>query len=70
MFCDCPKSKLAIFLAYSALFATALSAQDYRGRIQGTVWEAAKAVIPGATVTLTNTTEPSFLVWLFLVLTR
>jgi Carboxypeptidase regulatory-like domain len=55
MFCDCPKSKLAIFLAYSALFATALSAQDYRGRIQGTVWEAAKAVIPGATVTLTNT---------------
>jgi hypothetical protein len=55
MFRDYSKSKFPAWLACFALFVTSLCAQDYRGRIQGTVWEAAKAVIPGATVTLTNT---------------
>src|SRR5512141_1387987 len=42
-----------IFLAY-CLFVAPLSAQEARGTIQGTVTDAQKAVMPGATVTLTN----------------
>ena len=41
-------------LAMLALFAAALSAQDYRGRIQGTIRETSDAAIAGATVTLHN----------------
>ena len=41
-------------LSTLALFATVLSAQEYRGRIQGTVTDAAGGVVPGANVTLTN----------------
>jgi hypothetical protein len=36
------------------LFATSLLAQDFRGRIQGSVVDSSKAAITGATVTLTN----------------
>jgi Carboxypeptidase regulatory-like domain len=41
-------------LALFTLFAAVLSAQDYRGRIQGTVRDSSDAVIAGATVTLHN----------------
>src|SRR5258708_25030424 len=41
-------------LAVLALLSGALFAQEYRGRIQGTVTDATQAVIPGATVNLLN----------------
>jgi hypothetical protein len=37
-----------------ALLAQFTFAQDYRGRIQGTVMDTSRAAVPGATVTLTN----------------
>ena len=43
-------SVIALMLA-----AGAASAQDYRARVQGTVADASAAVLPGVTVTLTNT---------------
>lgn len=43
------------FMAILAVtLASALLGQDYRGRIQGTVTDAAQAAVPGATVILTN----------------
>jgi hypothetical protein len=47
------KTRLLLFLT-AALFAFHLNAQEYRGRIQGTVTDTSKAAIPGTTVTLTN----------------
>lgn len=41
-------------LALAALAGIQLRAQDYRGRIQGTVVEATQAVVPNASLTLTN----------------
>jgi hypothetical protein len=38
-----------------ALLATPAFAQDYRGKVQGTVVDATRAVVVGATITLTNT---------------
>ena len=38
----------------AALFAAGASAQDYRGRIQGTVTDIGKSSIPGATVNILN----------------
>ncbi len=38
-----------------AVIAFSLQAQEYRGRIQGSVTDSTQAVIAGATVTLTNT---------------
>ncbi|MFN0106734.1 MAG: carboxypeptidase regulatory-like domain-containing protein [Bryobacteraceae bacterium] len=40
--------------ALSATLAAALYAQEYRGRVQGTVIDTTQAAIPGATVTLAN----------------
>ncbi len=47
-------SKLTRIGIVIVLAATGILAQDYRGRMQGTVVEATKSVIAGATVTLTN----------------
>lgn len=46
----------SIFVACAlfALFSSTSRAQDYRGRIQGTVTDATQAVVPGAQVTLLN----------------
>ena len=41
-------------LTVFTLLAAVLFAQDYRGRIQGSVRDSSEAVIPGATVTLLN----------------
>src|SRR5262249_15487317 len=41
-------------LSLFALLAALLSAQDYRGRIQGVVRDSSSAVVAGATVTLHN----------------
>ncbi len=41
--------------ALVALFTCVSQAQDYRGRIQGTVTDASSAVVPGANVVLLNT---------------
>ncbi len=41
-------------LALLTLVSVVLMAQEYRGRIQGTVTDTSQAVIPGATVTLHN----------------
>ena len=49
----CTKARFLMLLPV-VLFATSLWAQDYRGRIQGTVLDSSKAAIPGASVTLTN----------------
>ena len=45
-------SKRFIFLL--AALAAAASAQEYRGRVQGTVLDTTKAAIPSATVNLLN----------------
>jgi len=47
--------QVLIGLSALALTPAFLPAQDYRGRIQGTVFEASKSVIAGAAVRLTNT---------------
>src|SRR5262249_50089913 len=39
----------------AALFACNSNAQEYRGRIQGTVTDSSRAAVAGATVTLNNT---------------
>ena len=44
---------LAIVAAISAL-ASPASAQDYRGRVQGTIVDSSQGALPGVTVTLTN----------------
>lgn len=50
------RSLISALLALGILAATAvLRSQDYRGSLQGTVVDATQAVIPGATVSLTNT---------------
>lgn len=41
-------------LALAGLLAAGLPAQDYRGRVQGTVLDTSNAAIPGAAVTLSN----------------
>ncbi|HUS05024.1 MAG TPA: TonB-dependent receptor [Bryobacteraceae bacterium] len=46
-------NRFLLFLA-AALFAVQGTAQEYRGRIQGTVTDPSKAAIPAANVTLTN----------------
>ncbi|MEO8128045.1 MAG: TonB-dependent receptor [Bryobacteraceae bacterium] len=46
--------KVFLLLFTAGLFAFHLNAQEYRGRIQGTITDTSKAAIPGATVTLTN----------------
>jgi len=46
------RAALAVFLL--VLPASAASAQDYRARVQGTVTDASKGVMPGVTVTLIN----------------
>jgi len=43
---------LAIGLTLSS--ASAAGAQDYRGRLQGSVTDESKSALPGATITLTN----------------
>src|SRR5439155_2678771 len=43
--------RFVFLLAVSAVVA---SAQEYRGRVQGTVLDSTKAAIPGASVTLLN----------------
>ena len=47
----CTKARLLMLLPV-VLLATSLWAQDYRGRIQGTVLDSSKAAIPGASVTV------------------
>ena len=48
-------SLCAIAFVFAVLIApTALRAQEARGTISGTVMDANKAVVPGATVTITN----------------
>lgn len=45
--------QLLTFVMFTALTAT-LSAQEYRGRVQGSVTDGGQAVVAGATVTLSN----------------
>lgn len=49
------RSSRKILLVFVGLgWAAALSAQEYRGRVQGTVMDTTQAVVVGATVTLSN----------------
>lgn len=45
---------LILFIALTAIFSTVVIAQ-FKGSIQGTVTDTSEAIVPGATVTLTNT---------------
>jgi hypothetical protein len=47
--------KQAAFVLLVALIATALNAQEFRGRIQGSVLDATGSAVAGAAVTLLNT---------------
>lgn len=50
------KSFYSVLLTLSYLMvATVLCAQDYRGRVQGTIMDGTQAVVPGASVSLVNT---------------
>src|SRR5438034_11398318 len=42
------------FVFLLAVLSVAASAQEYRGRVQGTVLDSTKAAIPGASVSLLN----------------
>ena len=42
------------FVATLAVLTVSVSAQDYRGRVQGAVTDASEGALPGVTVTLTN----------------
>lgn len=48
-------SKLLLLISLSSLLVSYLSAQEYRGRIQGSVLDASDSAIAGATATLINT---------------
>src|SRR5918996_3640563 len=45
---------LFVIAAPLALLATPASAQDYRGRVQGSVGDTSEGALPGVTVTLVN----------------
>jgi hypothetical protein len=45
---------MGVAIAGQLLMAAASAAQDYRGRLQGTVTDESQGALPGATVTLTN----------------
>ena len=48
-----PRKQLLQILTVAA-FAIGLSAQEYRGRVQGSVTDGTQAAVSGATVTLGN----------------
>src|SRR5579859_3038593 len=48
-------SLLLLLACFSVLFCTQLSSQTVEGTISGTVTDPSGAVVPGATITLTNT---------------
>src|SRR5262245_58554823 len=48
------KRIVTIALAGHLMFATWAAAQDYRGRVQGTVFDSTQGALPGVTVTMVN----------------